>query len=1453
MTLYRILFLLGLVLIASQPAAKAQQCNMTFDKLLQTNGSLIGNAIVYSSQHEIVVAGAIDNGSPYKQNALLTKLDNDGSPLWVKSIALPENDQLTKLKQTNDQGFISVGSAEEGGVRHILVIKTDASGVPQWSRTINIEDKPTTGKDIIELANGGYALVANTYDSTVNSDGVLARIDATGNLLWTQVFDGGGADGFNCLLEVNGELLVTGYITSDLTDVLLMRAALNDGHLVQAQKYSRYQNYEEEGISLTAIPGGYCWMMKMRKPVFNSDAGPVYILRVNATAQGSKLLVQNRPISTGGGIGVVNMQAIPAANNDGFVFSCNGPANAQWPQIGKTQQVGRWQWYRAYGRSGFGTVTGLDLTGDYGYVFLGNRRYYFGSVISLLKTDLSGVAGSCSEIGGSYTDGYNDQITGTTFEWVTNKQPSPIIKTVSPIVEDVQTTVVTNCTNQICTTPPTDNGDNCATSFNADLKENGYSNELIDVARTSDGDIVTVGTRIYANTFRTGIVKLKPGGNIRWAKQFNNQERPDEDVETTCRRIISTKDNNILVSGKEIINYNHAGWDSAIIVKMDYSGKVIWAKRMSRYGVSNINLLQETEDGSYIIVNNAPYYDPPFNDVMKMDKDGNVIWQKGLGGWSFGARAIKAMLYDNGNIYLTTDYYNTITKLNDVVVVKIDAANGNLVWARHFTGGNEAVSLLGIVKIKDTVYVGIGLLISLAWDNNTLNAAVLKLKDGTGEQMQGFRLKNPGLVASRISWRLYENGAAWMTKSIDDQLVIAHQSVVNKDTSIRVHKFATDGSVTWSRNYSQLTSHGINALRADGSGFLIAGYKYGNNPVGEDANEGLLMRLNSNGEIESSTGSCVSDAVPSDPAGAYTTPLLLQELNDIQYNTSPSSSSLGITSHRFFPIANPVLSYPSCASFDACDLPVLTGPITVCDLSKTWTYQATKSAGCYAPLLWQTDAAFVDVISKTETKLEVKFKTQGSTDIKSIQDAGCGFLPRNVTVEIPKTIGVLDLGKDTELCKSATLLLDAGEGYESYSWSDGSTDQKLKITAPGTYEVTVMDKCKATGTDKIVVADGNRFPFSLGPDVIKCQETTVIRTLPEGFSNYTWNTNYNRTAKADEVVFFPALDTSYVAQATRENGCVFKDTVTFTIRQPVKPQLPADEIICIGDSVKLTVDNTFSDISWKNGSTENSLMAKQSGEYIVKARDANGCNTADTFNLALKPLPALSLPKEPYLCEGDSRLLDAGNNGAAYLWSTGSTAKSITVNDAGKWWVRVTAVNGCSATDTAWFTQVDKGPRGFLVADTVMCVRGEITIPVKGQFTNYHWSNGSGSPQLLTKTPGIYWLEVKDTYGCIGKETVNISTKDCGWGVYVPNAFTPNGDGTNDNLKPIVLGRTLKYKFSVYDRWGRMVFQSGTIDKGWDGTTNGMNAPSGAYAWICTYQMDGDPEVVLKGLSLLVR
>jgi gliding motility-associated-like protein len=267
-----------------------------------------------------------------------------------------------------------------------------------------------------------------------------------------------------------------------------------------------------------------------------------------------------------------------------------------------------------------------------------------------------------------------------------------------------------------------------------------------------------------------------------------------------------------------------------------------------------------------------------------------------------------------------------------------------------------------------------------------------------------------------------------------------------------------------------------------------------------------------------------------------------------------------------------------------------------------------------------------------------------------------------------------------------------------------------------------------------------------------------------------------------------------------------------------------------------------------------SFRFEKPGEYLIKVAKS-GCNDVEDSMIVSvgNDIPKINLPRDTVLCFGSTMVLDAGSGYADYLWQDGTEKESIEVNEKGLFWVQLTGQNGCISRDTTNIRSVESLPFSFLPPDTVICAAETWEIHPSMSFKSYVWSTGEITESIQISTAGLYSLKVVDASGCEGADSIRVETKKCPFGVYFPNAFTPNHDGLNDIFRPVIIGRPIVYKMSIYNRWGQQIFQTTDPAQGWNGVIKSGDQGSGTYIWTCTYQFSAREQVTKKGFFILLR
>jgi gliding motility-associated-like protein len=210
------------------------------------------------------------------------------------------------------------------------------------------------------------------------------------------------------------------------------------------------------------------------------------------------------------------------------------------------------------------------------------------------------------------------------------------------------------------------------------------------------------------------------------------------------------------------------------------------------------------------------------------------------------------------------------------------------------------------------------------------------------------------------------------------------------------------------------------------------------------------------------------------------------------------------------------------------------------------------------------------------------------------------------------------------------------------------------------------------------------------------------------------------------------------------------------------------------------------------------------------------------------------LPDTILLCDGMPEELNAGFLDATYLWNTGGTDSVITISQSGQYTIEA-FIENCTLRDTVMV--LDTRETDNFPSDTVIC-RDEplrLSPPLPGE---YQWSDGSQGSEIVITSSGNYAVSVTNECGEFIFST-KVEAEDCACNIYVPNAFSPNGDGINDFLE-VYVGCDFEYemkRFGVFDRWGGQVYTSGADEApAWDGSARGKPLAPGIYVWFLEFE-----------------
>ncbi|QOR75674.1 MAG: gliding motility-associated C-terminal domain-containing protein, partial [Thermoflavifilum sp.] len=364
-------------------------------------------------------------------------------------------------------------------------------------------------------------------------------------------------------------------------------------------------------------------------------------------------------------------------------------------------------------------------------------------------------------------------------------------------------------------------------------------------------------------------------------------------------------------------------------------------------------------------------------------------------------------------------------------------------------------------------------------------------------------------------------------------------------------------------------------------------------------------------------------------------------------------------------------------------------------------------------------------------------------------DPDCALFSNLIYLQV-NPLPIVNLGPDTAICQGESLTLNAGNSGASYLWNTGATTQQITVNTTGTYWVNVTNSygCSAADTMQLTV---NPLPIvNLGPDTAICQGESLMLDAGNSGATYLWSTG----ATTQQININTAG--TYWVRVTNGFGCSAADTLQLTVNPLPIVNLGPDTAICQGESLMLNAGNSGATYLWSTGATTQTLAVNATGTYWVKVTNGFGCSAADTLQLTVNPLPTVNLGPDTAICQGESLMLDAGNSGASYLWSTGATTQTLAVNTTGTYWVRVTNGFGCSASDTLQLT-VNSLPIVNLGPDTAICQGESLTLNAGNSGATYLWSTGATTQTLAVNATGTYWVKVTNSYGCSAADTMQLT------------------------------------------------------------------------------------------------
>jgi gliding motility-associated-like protein len=427
---------------------------------------------------------------------------------------------------------------------------------------------------------------------------------------------------------------------------------------------------------------------------------------------------------------------------------------------------------------------------------------------------------------------------------------------------------------------------------------------------------------------------------------------------------------------------------------------------------------------------------------------------------------------------------------------------------------------------------------------------------------------------------------------------------------------------------------------------------------------------------------------------------------------------------------------------------------------------------------------------------------------------------------------------------TASVQVNGDSTAYTYLWSTTPIPQTTATATGlsyGTYSVTITDSNACVADTSInVLLNPNLDPQISGPSGL-CTGDTILLDAGGNYNIYFWS-----DSSANQTLSVTSGGT-YMVYVSDGPNCAGSDTLTISEFTPPTPIISGPDYVCTGNSVTLNAGNGYSSCLWSTGASSPTLTATSGGVYSVSVTDANNCHGSDADTLAEKHPPILSAHSEYEMCHlhnGSAGVAVSGQGSVFhFLWNNGDTTQNIYGLTSGNYAVTV-ADEYCSSEASTTVGEIP-GPTAAFTFHPPVAVIDDANIRFEdlstGIISHWMWSFGDlagdtiQNPYHTYQQTGFFNVELKITnqYGCRDSAYKQVAITEQPE-IWVPNAFTPNGDGSNEYF--MAKGINISdFSMYIYNRWGEQVFYSDDMSKGWDGRYRGNPVEEGVYSWVIFY------------------
>lgn len=540
--------------------------------------------------------------------------------------------------------------------------------------------------------------------------------------------------------------------------------------------------------------------------------------------------------------------------------------------------------------------------------------------------------------------------------------------------------------------------------------------------------------------------------------------------------------------------------------------------------------------------------------------------------------------------------------------------------------------------------------------------------------------------------------------------------------------------------------------------------------------------------------------------------------------------------------------------------------------SFTFTPTVTRSGSDALSYFWR----FGDGTTSTDATPTYTYPAKGLYDVSlRVSSTGCQAttIKPDTVAPNPSVSFTLDtdiIGNTAEQCflnqdgtqnyfkftnTSSPDFLPTGISNSEFTWYYGDGTFEIgpdnnfidkTYSEPGTYMVKLVVDNDFNGIE--LCSDSFEMALTVKPrpidtllvelDTLMCLNNNLFdfdHNTMDGTVVSTWNFGDGNSSTGNNVSHsYSSIGLYYITlEAIDGAGCydIYEDSVQ-VLPQPNNVFGVLNASYCEGDTTALVplLDNGvwLGDGMDANGRFTADALGLNTVRYAV---DIDGCKDTATQSTTVYRVPEFELGMDTSICSGTSYEKSILGEGTSILWSTGGTDTFTQVTADGVLWAQ-RSENGCTFRDSMMVRVID-APIFELGSDSTLCGGSFRDVDVSAPEANYEWSDGFEGGRRTLSVSGEYKVTTTNKCGTY-TDSVTLDFLPFACDIFVPNAFTPNGDKLNDVFQ--ATGNIVIQSMIIYNKWGELLYESYADTFGWDGMQNSIPAKSDTYFYVIRYE-----------------